>query len=788
MVRVLNQKLWRELFRMRGQVIAIILIVACGIASLVSMMSAYESIQLSQSTYYDQYRFAEVFVHLKRAPNHLINQIQEIPGVKQVQARVVMDVNLDVPDLPEPATGRLISIPETRTPILNDLYLRRGRYLEPGHPEEVLVSEVFANANHLNLGDTIGAVLNQRWENLRIVGIALSPEYIYEIRGTDLFPDNQRFGVIWMGHKALATAFDMEGGFNDLAIDLTVPTQEAEVIFQVDQLLEPFGGFGALGRWNQISHRFLTDEIIGLAATAIFTPSIFLGIAAFLLNLMLSQLVKTQREQIAILKAFGYDNRSVGLHYLQLALIISGFGVLLGSILGVWLGAAMTQNYGKFYHFPILVYRVGGIQFGTAIGVSLGAAVLGTLTAVRRAVQLPPAEAMRPEPPAVYRSTLLERLGLQRLFSPSSRIILRNIERHPVQVGLAVIGIAAAIAILVVGSYFEDAVNHLVDIQFRVIQREDVTLLFNEPLPSRARFELEHLPGVLKTEIFRTVPVRLRHGHQSHLTAVVGLEPNPELRRPVNQSSQAITLPPQGIVLSTKLATLLNLEIGDELTLEVLEADRPKRTVTVTGQVDDLIGLSAYMDLHALNTVMKEGETISGAYLSIDAHAQKTLYRALKNTPAIASVSLRETLIQRFEETIAGNFAVFTIVLVFFACVIAFGVVYNSARIALSERQRELATLRIIGFSQAEISYILLGEQLIVTGLSLPIGFGLGYGMAALISQAYDTELYRFPLIVTPANYTFAFMIIAGATLISGGLIYRHLQHLDLIAVLKTRE
>ncbi len=788
MVKALDQKLRRDLLHLKGQMIAIALIVACGIACLVTMLSAYDSLQLSQQTYYDRYRFADVFVSLKRAPDTLAARIAEIPGVQQVQTRVVVDVNLDVPGLVEPATGRLIAIPEQRHPVLNDVFIRQGQYIEPGRRDQVLVSEVFAEANHLAVGDTLGAVLNERWQPLQIVGIALSPEYVYEIRGTDLFPDSQRFGVIWMGREALGTAFDLDGAFNDLALSLMPQASPAAVIYRLDQLLKPYGGLGAYERADQISHQFINSEIESLAATAVLVPAVFLGIAAFLLNLVLARLVSTQRDQIAVLKAFGYDNGTVGLHYLKLVLVITLLGAVLGVAAGIWLGGLITENYARFYHFPVLQYRAGTHIIVTAIAVSGGAAVLGTFTAVRQAVSLPPAEAMRPEPPATFRPTILEQLGLQRLLSPVGQIILRNLERRSLQAGLAILGIAAAVAILVVGRYFEDATNYMIEVQFRQVQRDDVTLVFNEPRSGRARYELSHFPGVLQSEPFRAVPARLRFQHHNHLTGLTGLVPRGELRRLLNQDLRPVPLPSQGVVLTTKLAEILNVAIGDRLTVEVLEGERPIRQVPVVGLVDELIGLGAYMDIQALNALMGEGPTLSGAYLTVDAHALNQLYHQLKQTPAVASVALRERIIAEFQETIAGSFAIFTTVLVIFASVIAFGVVYNVARIALSERSRELATLRIIGFTQAEIAVILLGEQAIVTILAIPLGFALGFGLAALITQAYDWELFRFPLIVTPASYAFAFAVITLAALASGWLIRRQLNQLDLIAVLKTRE
>ncbi|MGB3615437.1 MAG: ABC transporter permease [Elainellaceae cyanobacterium] len=785
-MKTLDQKLWRDLWHLRGQLVAIVLIVACGIASLVTMTSTYSSLKLTQTAYYDQYRFADVFVQLKRAPDSLVSRIEALSGVGVVRSRVVQDVTLSVAGLAEPATGRLISIPEQPVPMLNDLFLRSGRYPERG--DEVLASEAFAIANHLALNDTLGAILNGRWQTLRIVGVALCPEYINEIRGTDIVPDNQRFGVLWMPRDALGTAFDMDGAFNDVTLTLQPGASEADVIFNLDQRLEPYGGLGAFGREDQISHTFITDEIRQLSAQAVIVPAIFLGIAAFLLNLSLNRLVSTQRDQIAVMKAFGYDNLAVGLHYLKLVLVIVLLGVALGVALGGRLGLGMTHLYTEFYRFPLLRYRIRPSLLLMALLVSGGAAVMGAAMAVRRAVALPPAEAMRPEPPAVYRLTLVEALGLQRWFSPASRIILRNLERRWVQGGMTMLGMAIAVAILVLGRYFTDAMDALVDIQFRTIQREDITLLFNNPLSAQTQFDLYHMPGVLRAEPFRAVPARLRFGHYNDRSGITGIEPTHELRRLLDRDQRPVTLPPEGVVLSVKLAEILHARLGDEIFVEVLEGDRPKRTVPVTGIFDELVGVSAYMDIHALNRLMQEGFALSGAYLQVDTQQQAELYAQLKQTPAVASVALRQATIDRFEAIISESMAGFNTVLIGFASVIAFGVVYNAAHIALSERGRELATLRIIGFTRHEIAVILLGEQVVLLGAAIPLGFGLGFGLAALMSTLYNWELFRFPLVITPASYAFAFMVVAAAALVSGGLIRRQLNRLDLIAVLKTRE
>lgn len=788
-MNALDTKLIRDLGNLWGQVVAIALVVACGIAIFVLAQSAYTSLKLTQNTYYNQYHFAQVFASLKRAPDTLQAQIGDIPGVAQAQTRIVVDVTLDVPGLEEPATGRLISIPEQQASILNDIFIRQGRYLEPGRGDEVLVSEAFAQANQLDLGDTIGAIINGRWEQLRIVGMALSPEYVYEIRGAgDLYPDNRRFGIIWMGREALGNAFDMDGAFNNVNLSLSPGARELEVISRLDNLLERYGGLGAYGREDQVSHQILDDEIQSLEVTATFLPTLFLGIAAFLLHVVLSRLVGTQREQIAVLKAFGYSNLTIGIHYLKFVLAVFSVGAIIGTLLGLWLGSGLTRLYADFFHFPILRYEVGSRLVASAILVSFSASAIGGMMAVRKAVSLPPAEAMRPEPPAQFKPTMVERLGLQRFFSPAGRIILRNLERKPIQAFFSIVGIAVAAALLMTGLYMIDAVNYLMDFQFRNVQREDVTIIFNEPRPARTRYEVAHLPGVMQAESFRLVPARLRFGHRTYRTAITGIEPQGDFRRLMDKNYHLVNLPPDGVVLTTKLAEILHIHPGETLTFEILEGSRPVRQGEVVGLVDELLGVQAYMDISALNRLMREGQTISGAYLSVDPHHAKQLYYRLKRTPAIAGFSTREAMLNSFEEISGKNMQVMTFILVIFASIITFSVVYNAARIALSERSRELASLRIIGFTRAEIAFILLGEQAILTLLAIPLGFGMGYGLAALMVAAYNKEIYRLPLIVNQSTYAFTFVIVTLAAIGSGLIIRRQLNRLDLIAVLKTRE
>jgi putative ABC transport system permease protein len=787
-MRALNRKLLRDLWGMRGQALAIALVMACGVAMFIMWRSTHGSLERAMATYYERYRFADAFAHLKRAPSSVRERIAEVPGIAQVQTRVAAAVTLDIPGFPEPAAARLVSIPDYQAPQLNDLYLRSGRYIEPGRKGEVLADEGFVLAHELKPGSQVRAVINGHKETLTIVGVVLSPEHIYQIRPGEMLPDPKRFGIFWMGYTHLAAAFDMQGAFNDVAVTLAPGASEPEVLLRLDRILAPYGGLGAYGRDDQASHKFVSNELRELEAMAFYAPIIFLAVAAFLLNVVISRLIGTQREQIAALKAFGYTKLQIAVHYLGFVVGIVAVAAVLGTALGLWFGQGMTTMYARFFHFPVFDFRWDPATVVIAFLVATAAGVLGTLAAVRRAAQLPPAQAMRPEPPADFRPTILERLGLQKLLSPLARMILRQLERRPIKSLLSAFGIALAAAVLVLGNFSADAVVYVLDTQFHVAQRQDVTLTFVEPRSVSVLAEVRHLPGVHYTEPFRAVPVRFRSQHRSRRIGILGLPPDRHLFHLMDMYGKAVELPPEGLVVSAKLAEVLEVRPGDTVVVEVMEGKRPVRTAVIAGLIDDFVGTSAYMDLRAVNRLMREGPTVSGAYLAVDGPFREELYHKVKNTPGVAAAAIKDAAIQSFRDTIGEHLLRMRFFNVIFAGVIACGVVYNSARISLAERSRELATLRVIGFTRGEISLILLGELAVLTLVAIPFGLLMGYGFAALATTGFSSELFRLPLIVDRWTYAFAATTVLVAALVSGLIVRRMLDRLDLVSVLKSKE
>lgn len=786
LLSTLDRKLLRDLWRLRGQLLAVAAVVLCGIAAFVCLGSAREALAEAQGNYYRSHRFADVFVVLKRAPLAVLDQVRALPGVAEVDGRIVFDAALDVPGLDEPANGRLVSLPDQPGTGLNRVFLRSGRLPAARNGREALVSEAFASANGLRPGAVLGAVINGRRERLRITGIALSPEYVNEIRGTS-FPDNRRFGVLWLDREAMASALDMRGAVNDITATLAPGASEPAVLAALDALLGRYGALGAYGRADQLSHNFLANELAQARVTATIMPAIFLAVAAFLTHNVLLRLTSLQRGQIGLMKSFGYTGAEIGGHYAKLALLTVLAGALAGIALGAWLGHGLADLYAEFYHFPRLDYGLPPATVATALAIAAATGAGGALLAVQRILRLPPAEAMHAEAPQHYQPGPLERLGVAS-FSLPLRIVLRNLERRPLRTGLSVAGLAFGVAVTLAGQFTFDALDAIIRVQFRMAQRDDLTVNFNQPRGLAAAHALAALPGVSRVEPFRAAPVRLRAGPASKRTVLFGLPPEHELRRLLGPDERPLALPAEGLLLGQALAAALRVRAGDRVAIEFLDGRRARASAPVLATVDEPIGMFGYVDLQTLGRLSGEGPVMDGAWLAADHQALPRLYRTLKGVPVLAAVTLREATLQSFLDTIAKNMRVNTMVLVGFAAVIAFGLVYNAARIALSEHAVELASLRILGFTQAEVARILLGEQALLTLAAPPTGCLLGYGLAALLANLLSQDLFRIPLVVSQRTLALSMGVVAGAALVSGALVWQRLRRLDLIAVLKMRE
>ncbi len=787
-VSALDRKLLRDVWRLKGQTLAISAVVAAGIALLVGTYGCLAALQASKDAFYERTSFADVWTSVKRAPNSMRDKLAQIPGIATVETRIVADATLDIPTMSDPARGRIISVVENEIPLLNKFDLLAGRLVQYGRPNEVLISEAFAKAHKLGLGDTLSANIYGKKRKLEIVGIALTPEYVYALAPGQIMPDDKRFGILWMGYEALSAAYDLEESFNNVTATLLHGAVEADVLQRLDILLKPYGGVGAYGREDQISDFFLTNELAQLASSGAVAPPIFLGVAAFLLNIVISRLVATEREQIGLLKAFGYTDWDVGLQYIKLVAIVVGFGLLLGLWGGVWFGQGMTSMYTTYFKFPVLEYRVNPGVFGSAALVTIIAGIIGGVSAVRQAIKLSPAVAMAPPVPTSFNRSKFSQWFEQFRISQPTRMIFRHVTRWPVRTGMTVAGISFSIALLIASFFFMDSVGKVIQVYFYQAERQTLTVSFVEPRGSEVEESILRMPGVLATQPVRSVSARLRHGPYTKRTGVNGLVNNADMNRLLGSDEKPMNPPEGGIALSEHIAKELHVKVGDTITIEVLQERRPVIDMQVTEVVKQYLGFSTYMHIDEMNRMMHEGPTVTAIHVLADSRYIDALYTKLKNTPMVAGVAQTEAALKGFQDTMDQTMYVMIGFYVAFSSLIAFGVAYNSARIALSERARSLASLRVLGFTSAEVAYILLGELAVQTLLALPVGCAFGYAMALAMSPMLKTDMYDFPFVINDPTYGMSVLVVTIAAVICAVLVRRRVYQLDLISVLKTRE
>ncbi|MGY4829100.1 ABC transporter permease [Sphaerotilaceae bacterium SBD11-9] len=790
-MKALDRKLLRDLRLMWSQALTIALVVASGIGGFITSLSAVDSLALARDRFYTQGRFADVFAAVKRAPSALADTLREVPGVADVQTTLEEIVRVEVPGQTDPVIGQLIGLKTGDLARMNRVTVSRGRMPERSESGsthagiEVLVSEGFAKARGLVPGSRLDAQINGRQRTLVVTGTALSPEFIFA--GLWGMPDTRGFGVFWLDHEVLAAAYDMHGAFNRVAVKLAPGASEQQVVDDLSRRLSPYGGREAHGRDRQTSHAMLDNEIKEQRVLGTVLPAIFLAVAAFLLNVVVSRLVSTQREQIAALKALGYPNRSIGLHYLKLVLLVVLFGLVLGVALGDRLGTLFTGLYAELFHFPSFEHRIAPWLLVVSGAVAVATAVVGTFNAILATVRLAPAEAMRPPAPGSYRPTLLERMGVHRM-APALRMIVRNVERRPLRSALSVGGVAAAVAIVVMGNFFRDAIEVIVDTQFTLSLRGDITVWTPEAVDDIVRLELARLPGVKAVETTRFVPVKLVNGHREERSLIRGYAARPELYRLIDVAGRQLTLDGRGLVLTDRLADKLGLRVGDRVQVDILEGRERRLDMVVGATVRDMMGLNAYMDRSALNRALGEGDLSTGFVLAIERGTEPQVLEASKALPRIAGAWSKTTMLRNMQEISARNVRIMSTILTAFASVIAVGVVYNNARIALAERAWELASLRVLGFTRAQVSGLLLGELALVIALALPLGMVLGWGLTHTVTELLKSDQFLFPVVIRARTYAWAALCVVAAGVASAMVVQRRIDRLDMVSALKTRD
>lgn len=783
----LDRKLFRDIGRMKMQMAAVSAVLACGVVLAVMANGMYDSLESARDDYYDQYRMADMAAGAVRAPDSLVPGLADIPGVRALEARVSGVGLLDLPGRTEPVSAQLVSLPPGRSPRVNDLVLRSGRMPAANRDNEAVINEAFAEANQLVPGDTLAALIYGRRREVTITGIASSPEFVFAVAPGAMLPEPERFGVLWMNREALGRAFDMDGAFNDLILRLEPGANAQLVARDIDRLLERHGGRGAYGRDRMMSARFMADELTSLKTMAGILPPFFLVVAAFLLNVSLSRMVATERSNIGLLKSFGYGNGSIALHYAKFALVFGVLGGILGAIGGRLVGEFVAGVYANVYKIPGLGFTAGPGVYLNAIAITLIAALAGSVQAVRKAVALPPAAALAPPAPTGYRSRgLIDRFTAA--LDGKSRMVARRILRFPRRSATTVLGIALATALMVTTQHFPLSMDRIVNVTFGVAQRMDAMLSFAEAADEQILRDVAHLPGVLHVEPIRSADVVFEAGSRRERNSISGVPGGAQLNRLLDDRLVAVDVRRDGLTLSENLANKLAVRPGDAVRLTATDGHRASVELPVVAIVKPYLAASSYMELEALSRLLREPGRVTAAYILLDRSERDAFSARTKELPRIVSVSYLDNARASMLELLSQGSGFFNGMFILFSMLMAAGVAFSSARVTLAEQERDLATLRVLGFGRREASYVLLAEIGALLLVALPIGAVLGRGFSAWLMSQFQTDMFTFPYVTSAIAYAKPALFVGVAVMAAALLVRRGVDRLDLVGVLKSRD
>jgi putative ABC transport system permease protein len=790
---ILTRKLLRDLWGWKMILLALILVMGIGVGGYIGMGGVYRDMENARLNYFERYRLADFGVSLKRAPEWTADEVLKIPGVAAARGRVHLTLMLDLPGVEEPISGTAISMPKFQQNVLNDIYLVSGGWFTGRSDQEVILNDSFARENGLRPGHRIKATLLDKQHNLLIVGTAMSPEFIYLISpGGGLAPDPARFGVMYLPEDFLQEAGDLQGSWNEIigTLDPDAPFGLEHTLTLVEERLDAYGVIDSGAMQERISIRFFKDELTGLQIGSKIMPSIFLGVAALALNILLGRIVAQQRGIIGTLRALGFFSSWIIIHYLSYGMIVGALGGLFGMTVGRLIQGAYCDFYRTIFSLPgIRPHFYPGLFF-QGLGISILFAVLGTFKGVRTASALQPAEAMRPPPPEKGNRILLEYIPI--LWNPVPfrwKLIFRTVFRNPFRSTVSVVAAAISTGLIFMAMANLDAMNYMMSFTFEKVSHEDVTLSLREPAGRRAPSEVKAMPAVARVEPQLNVACDFFSGPYKKRTGVIGLVQSNSLFTPLDKRGNPVMIPQNGLVLSKKLAEILHVKPGDVIRMRPLIARREEVMTPVVSVVETYFGLAAYADIHYLSRLLGESwvaNSILGTNYPGGAYPQ--FLSEVERRPAIIGIGQRTRSLEQIDRQFGDSIGVMLTIMIFLSGSIAFGSVLTATLVSLSERQREVGTLRVLGYSTLQVSEIFSGESFLLNAIGIFCGFGVGVGLSHLIASSFSTELYRFPVVINPSRFFIAGAIMLVFVAVAQLIVYRLVSRLDWKEVMQVKE
>jgi len=787
---VLHRKLLRDARGAWLQFAAAAAVVFCATSIYVSFQMTYAGLIASRDAYYQQCNFADFFVHLEKAPRSALRDVESVPGVWQAQGRIVKEVPLQVEGNEGAVVGRLVSMPRRREGVINDIHILSGAYFPGASGTEVIVNERFCQANGLQVGDSFQATINERKKMLRIVGTAYSPEYVYPIRTVEqMTPDDKGFAVIFAREDFVEDAFNMTNAFNDLVGILRPGANVDGVLDAVKARLDRHGVYLKYGRADQISNRFLSEEIKGIRNSARVVPAVFLLVAAVVIHIIVHRITEHQRTQIGLMCALGYSKARVVGHYVSFALIIGLAGAAAGLVGGHALAGALIKMYVAFFRFPSLEPVFQPSAATSALLLSCGMCVVGAARSAWNVLKIDPAVAMRPTAPGQGRPFHGGRgTWLWRRLPLTWRIALRNALRAKSRSLFGILGVATSTLMLVLGAMGRDYFAWMMDYQFGKVDRADARVTFLSEMPETAVHEIASVEGVRHAEGVFQFGAELSNGWRKKVVGIMGLPPGSRLYHVYDTEGRRIRLPEDGLIIPERLARELQLTRGARVTVDPYLKDKDECRATVRAVIDQYIGLNVYADRRYLARLIGEGPLVNGAMLTVKQDVLEPVMDRLDDIPGVTAVTSTRSLLESFAESVAGMMMTMSLVQTLAAAIIAFAVIYNAASVSIAEQERDLACMCSLGYDREDVARAATNDIMPVGLIGILVGLPLAYLAGIGLARAYETDLYKLPVLVYPETYARAVVLILVFLLVSRWMSRRRVYKINIVRRLKTRE
>ncbi|MFZ5597034.1 MAG: ABC transporter permease [Bacillota bacterium] len=790
---VLLKKLYRTIWQIKGQFFSLVAVVALGITTYICMSTTYYNLEVCKKIFYQECNFADYYFQVIRAPEQVVAQIERVPGVTMVNGRIVKDVSLIKQDR-QKAKVRIVSYQFPEEKKINRLHMFSGRMFEDSASASQLTAIVdsqFAAANNLTSGSTLNVLSNGKAVPLTVIGTATSPEFTYPVKDiATMLNDPTSFGVVTLPHKQAQGLLDMEGQINSIIIRISPGSDENRIKESIKAILLPYGYQGEYPQKDQSSNSYINSQLDQLGAETRVIPTLFLIVAAAIQFIMLGRMIKMQRLQIGIMKALGYKNYQIIWYYTSYALVIGFLGTVIGIGLGFLLSIYLTNVYLWFYNLPHYSYNISLSLTVKALVIGMGAGLLSGWLATRRIVKISPAESMRPEPPTQGRKIIFEQWTAfwQRL-EPSWKMTLRGIGRNRMRFWVTVMGVSFAVGLLVVAMFFNDSINYSRQMAFYTEQKSDLTAKFAQPVEINEAAQLSGIHGVAVAEPVLEVPVRISANHKFSDVILIGYYPDSRLKTIEGVDGQRLSIPGEGITVSRKTAEKLGIGVGDQVQIETKLGigENHISSCRVMGISRQVAGKNSAASLDTVNKMLQEHNLITGVMLKTDPGLYDKVEREISDIPGVYDIVSREKEVENFNRNM-DSIRTSVWILTGFAILLGCAIIFNSSLISFGERQRELATLRVVGMKSLEIAAVLRNEVILQCLLGLLAGFPLGRLMAEGVARIVSGEVYELQAVVSLQTYTIS-TFLTMAFVFAGYLIaVRGIKNLDFLEILKNRD